>query len=423
MAVKPDVRALTLADYGGDRTVRAALSARLDRCLENIAMLGRVLGMMEIALQGRGDVGLAYIEGCMARERALAAEVRADAAFLAELLIATLRARGDERLTFWTMRLRGIRGVRAQDAAVRSVMDDARDLARFAEVGQVVERLAADCSALALPSFDLIVDADHVDMSAVPERCRAWFPAPAMRSRSDALRLIQLVMGAGFSSSDGAAQELRAAWNEGLPKVALAENKAAVLLPPQLRELYTGPREAAWMRAGACLAEVRWERALSLADAYRFAPPEGERPRYAVLTGAFTDAPEVAACAEGVRVDLAACSGVEEPYAFLMPGVDGESAVAIVPATRMWVELRDLLEITDVDMSRQIDALHFAEYAPCERGRVVVPSSVLEAAGIPADTRSFTLIGVGTRFELWPTDVWDARRTLYVDDLAALFED
>ena len=423
MAVKPDVRALTLADYGGDRTVRAALSARLDRCLENIAMLGRVLGMMEIALQGRGDVGLAYIEGCMARERALAAEVRADAAFLAELLIATLRARGDERLTFWTMRLRGIRGVRAQDAAVRSVMDDARDLARFAEVGQVVERLAADCSALALPSFDLIVDADHVDMSAVPERCRAWFPAPAMRSRSDALRLIQLVMGAGFSSSDGAAQELRAAWNEGLPKVALAENKAAVLLPPQLRELYTGPREAAWMRAGACLAEVRWERALSLADAYRFAPPEGERPRYAVLTGAFTDAPEVAACAEGVRVDLAACSGVEEPYAFLMPGVDGESAVAIVPATRMCVELRDLLEITDVDMSRQIDALHFAEYAPCERGRVVVPSSVLEAAGIPADTRSFTLIGVGTRFELWPTDVWDARRTLYVDDLAALFED
>ena len=114
MAVKPDVRALTLDDYGGDRAVRAALSSRLDRCLENIAMLGRVLGMMEIALQSRGDVGLAYIEGRMARERALAAEVRADAAFLAELLIATLRARGDERLTFWTMHLRGIRGVRAQ---------------------------------------------------------------------------------------------------------------------------------------------------------------------------------------------------------------------------------------------------------------------------------------------------------------------
>ena len=203
MAVKPDVRALTLDDYGGDRTVRAALSARLDRCLENIAMLGRVLGMMEIALQGRGDVGLAYIEGCMARERALAAENTRSSVFLAELLIATLRARGDERLTFWTMHLRGIRGVRAQDAAVRSVMDDARDLARFAEVGQVVERLAADRSALALPSFDLIVDADDVDMDTVPERCRTWFPAPAMRSRSDALRLIQLVMGAGFSSSDG----------------------------------------------------------------------------------------------------------------------------------------------------------------------------------------------------------------------------
>lgn len=110
MAVKPDVRALTLDDYGGDRAVRAALSSRLDRCLENIAMLGRVLGMMEIALQSRGDVGFDCIEGLMACERAFAAEIRADAAFLAELLIATLRARGDERLTFWTMRLRASRG-------------------------------------------------------------------------------------------------------------------------------------------------------------------------------------------------------------------------------------------------------------------------------------------------------------------------
>lgn len=423
MAVKPDVRALTLDDYGGDRAVRAALSSRLDRCLENIAMLGRVLGMMEIALQSRGDVGLAYIEGRMARERALAAEVRADAAFLAELLIATLRARGDERLTFWTMHLRGIRGVRAQDAAVRSVMDDARDLARFAEVGQVVERLAADRSALALPSFDFIVDADDVDMNVVPERCRTWFPAPAMRSRSDALRLIQLVMGAGFSSSDGAAQELRAAWNEGLPEIELAGGETAALLPPKLRELYTGPREEAWCRTRARLADAPRERGLAAADAYRFAPPEGDRSRYAVLTGTFTGAPEIAAGAEGVRVDLAACSGAEEPYAFLMPGVDGEPAVAIVPATRMWTELRDLLEITDVDMSEQIDALLSAEYAPCEREQVFVPPSVLEAAGIPADTRSFTLIGAGTRFELWPTDVWDARRALYVDDLTALFED
>lgn len=423
MAVKPDVRALTLDDYDADPAMRAMLGARLDRYLENIKMLGNVLDMVVVALQSRGDVGFDCIEGLMACERAFAAEIRADAAFLAELLIATLRARGDERLTFWTMRLRGITGARAGDAAARSVVADARDLARFAEVGQVVERLAADRFALALPSFDLIVDADHVDMSAVPERCRAWFPAPAMRSRSDALRLIQLVMGAGFSSSDGAAQELRAAWNEGLPQVALAEHKTVVLLPPQLRELYTGPREAAWMRAGACLAEARWERVFSLADAYRFAPPEGERPRYAVLTGAFTDAPEVAACADGARVDLAACSGVEEPYAFLMPGADSESAVAIVPATRMWTELRDLLEITDVDMSRQIDALLSAEYVPCGRGRVLVPSSALEAAGIPADTRSFTLVGEGTCFELWPTDDWDARRTLYVDDLAALFED
>lgn len=429
MAVKPDVRALTLDDYDADPAMRAMLGARLDRYLENIKMLGNVLDTVDYrlwsdyTLWSRSDFMLDGIEGLMACERAFAAEVRADAAFLAELFVETLRARGDERLTFWTMRMRGITGVRAGGAAARSVVDDARDLVRFAEVGQVVERLAADRFALALPSFDLIVDADHVDMSAVPERCRAWFPAPAMRSRSDALRLIQLVIGVGFSSSSGAAQELRAAWNEGLPKVALAEHKTVVLLPPQLRELYTGPREAAWMRAGARLAEVRWGRALSLVDAYRFAPPKGERPRYAVLTGAFTSVPEVAVGAEGVRIDLAACSGVEEPYAFLMPGVDGEPAVAIVPATRMWVELRDLLEITDVDMLRQIDALLSAEHVPCERGRVLVPSSALEAAGIPADTRSFTLVGVGTRFELWPTDVWDARRTLYVDNLAALFED
>ena len=321
------------------------------------------------------------------------------------------------------MHLRGIRGVRAQDAAVRSVMDDARDLARFAEVGQVVERLAADRSALALPSFDLIVDADDVDMDTVPERCRAWFPAPAMRSRSDALRLIQLVIGVGFSSSSGAAQELRAAWNEGLPQVALAEHKTVVLLPPQLRELYTGPREEAWCRTRARLADAPRERGLAAADAYRFAPPEGDRTRYAMLTGTFTGAPEVAAGAEGVRVDLAACSGAEEPYAFLMPDLYGEPAIAIVPATRMWTKLRDVCEITDVDMSGRIGALLSAEYAPCEQGWVLVPCSVLEAAGIPADTRSFTLVGEGTCFELWPTDDWDARRTLYVDDLAALFED
>lgn len=423
MAVKPDVRALTLDDYDADPATRAMLGARLDRYLENITMLGRVLDTVVVALQSRGDVGLDCIEGLMACERALAAEVRVDAAFLAELLIATLRARGDERLTFWTMHLRGIRGVRAQDAAVRSVMDDARDLARFAEVGQVVERLAADRSALALPSFDLIVDADDVDMDTVPERCRAWFPAPAMRSRSDALRLIQLVIGVGFSSSSGAAQELRAAWNEGLPQVALAEHKTVVLLPPQLRELYTGPREEAWCRTRARLADAPRERGLAAADAYRFAPPEGDRTRYAMLTGTFTGAPEVAAGAEGVRVDLAACSGAEEPYAFLMPDPYGEPAVAIVPATRMWTKLRDVCEITDVDMSGRIGALLSAEYAPCEQGWVLVPCSVLEAAGIPADTRSFTLVGEGTCFELWPTDDWDARRTLYVDDLAALFED
>ena len=196
-----------------------------------------------------------------------------------------------------------------------------------------------------------------------------------------------------------------------------------MLLPSKLRELYTGPREEAWCRTRARLADAPRERGLAAADAYRFAPPEGDRARYAVLTGTFTGAPEIAAGAEGVRVDLAACSGAEEPYAFLMPDLYGEPAVAIVPATRMWTKLRDVCEITDVDMSGRIGALLSAEYVSCEQGWVLVPCSVLEAAGIPADTRSFTLVGEGTCFELWPTDDWDARRTLYVDDLAALFED
>lgn len=151
-------------------------------------------------------------------------------------------------------------------------------------------------------------------------------------------------------------------------------------------------------------------RALMVADAFRYAPQRDAEGWAAgsglpYLTGTVEGAAAALRCADGVAVDGSAFRLADEPYLFALAPLDDCPAVMLVPKTRFWQALRDLIEV-DADLSDEIAQLLSAAPLLCDGGTALVPAAMLEAAGIPEDTRSFTLVGAGDRLELWPTDAW-----------------
>ena len=151
-------------------------------------------------------------------------------------------------------------------------------------------------------------------------------------------------------------------------------------------------------------------RALMVADAFRYAP-QRDAGGWAVgsgapyLTGAVEGVAAAMRCADGAVVDVSAFHLAGEPQLFALAPLDDCPAVTLVPKTRFWQALRGLIEV-DADLSDEISQLLSARPLACNAGAALLPAAMLEAAGIPGDARSFTLIGAGDRLELWPTDAW-----------------
>lgn len=312
---------VTFDDYAFDEGARNALREGLAGFFGTIAQLGEVLAaIVDCIKQGTIPEGMS-LERLVTRERCLAAEARTDAAHLAAIALETIDARGAEahvRAEYQRLlqdQLGRIAAYRPSKFAQISMVKDARDLRRLAEVGRVAEHLAFGCTVRALDTFGIDVDEDE---------------------------------------------------------------------------------EAA--------------RALMVADAFRFAPQRdaggwaaGSGLPY--LTGTVEGTAAALRCADGVAVDVSAFRLADEPYLFALAPIDDCPAVTFVPKTRFWQALRDLLEV-DADLSDEIAQLLSAAPLACNGGKVLVPAAMLDAAGIPEDTRSFTLIGAGDRLELWPTDAW-----------------
>ena len=156
-------------------------------------------------------------------------------------------------------------------------------------------------------------------------------------------------------------------------------------------------------------------RALMVADAFRYAPQRDADSCAAggsglpYLTGAVEGVATALSCADGVVVDVSAFRLAGEPYLFALAPLYGDQELTLVPKTRFWQALRDVREV-GVDLADEVAQLLSATPLACNSGKALVPASVLEAAGISELDRSFTLIGVGDRIELWPSDSW--RRNL-----------
>lgn len=319
-------RGVTFEDYVFDEGSRNALRGRLAGSFSTIAQLGEVLETITGCIkQGAIPEGVS-LERLVTRERCLAAEARTNAAHLAAIVLATIDARGAEAhvragcLQLLRDQLGRIAGYRPSKFAQISVVKDARDLRRLAEVGKIAEHLAFRHTTRTLDMFGINVDEDE---------------------------------------------------------------------------------EAA--------------RALMVADAFRYAPQRDADSCAAggsglpYLTGAVEGVATALSCADGVVVDVSAFRLAGEPYLFALAPLDDYPAVTLVPKTRLWQALRDVREV-DVDLADEVAQLLSATPLPCNSGKALVPASVLEAAGISELDRSFTLIGVGDRIELWPSDSW--RRNL-----------
>lgn len=319
-------RGVTFDDFAFDEGARNALRIRLAGFFSAIAQLGETLAAIVGCIeQGSISEGVS-LERLVTRERCLAAEVRTDAAHLATIVLATIDARGTKVhvragcLQPLRDQLGRIAGYRPSTFAQVSVVEDARDLRRLAEVGKVAEHLAFGRTACALDMFGIDVDEDE---------------------------------------------------------------------------------EAA--------------RALMVADAFRYAPQRDAEGWAAgdsglpYLTGAVEGIAAALRCVDGVVVDVSAFRLAGEPYLFALAPLDDYPAVTLVPKTRLWQALRDVREV-DVDLADEVAQLLSATPLTCNNGKALVPASVLEAAGISELGRSFTLIGVGDRLELWPSDSW--RRNL-----------
>ena len=313
---------MTFEDYVFDEGSRNALRGRLAGFFSTIAQLGEVLETITGCIkQGAIPEGVS-LERLVTRERCLAAEARTNAAHLAAIVLATIDARGteahvrSERQQLLRDQLGRIAAYRPSKFAQISVVKDARDLRRLAEVGKIAEHLAFRHTTRTLDMFGINVDEDE---------------------------------------------------------------------------------EAA--------------RALMVADAFRYAPQRDADSCAAggsglpYLTGAVEGVATALGCADGVVVDVSAFRLAGEPYLFALAPLDDYPAVTLVPKTRLWQALRDVREV-DVDLADEVAQLLSATPLACNSGKALVPASVLEAAGISGLDRSFTLIGVGDRIELWPTDVW-----------------
>lgn len=315
-------RGVTFDGYVFDEGARNALRGRLAGFFSTIAQLGEVLETITGCIkQGAIPEGVS-LERLVTRERCLAAEARTDAAHLAAIVLATIDARGAEAHVrsecqqLLRDQLGRIAAYRPSKFAQISVVKDARDLRRLAEVGKIAEHLAFRRTTRTLDMFGIDVDED-----------------------------------------EGAA------------------------------------------------------RALMVADAFRYAPQrdadscaaDGSGLPY--LTGAVEGVATALSCADGVVVDVSAFRLVGEPYLFALAPLDGDQGLTLVPKTRFWQALRDLWEV-DVDLSDEVAQLLLATPLLCNDGKALVPTAVLDAAGIMVQERSFTLIGVGDRLELWPTDAW-----------------
>ena len=319
-------RGVTFEDYVFDEGSRNALRGRLAGFFSTIAQLGEVLETITGCIkQGAIPEGVS-LERLVTRERCLAAEARTNAVHLAAIVLATIDARGaeahvrSERQQLLRDQLGRIAAYRPSKFAQISVVKDARDLRRLAEVGKIAEHLAFRHTTRTLDMFGINVDEDE---------------------------------------------------------------------------------EAA--------------RALMVADAFRFAPQRDAEGWAAggsglpYLTGAVEGVAAALCCADGVVVDVSAFRLASEPYLFALAPLDDYPAVTLVPKTRLWQALRDVREV-DVDLADEVAQLLSATPLACNSGKALVPASVLEAAGISELDRSFTLIGVGDRIELWPSDSW--RRNL-----------
>ena len=315
-------RGVTFEDYVFDEGSRNALRGRLAGFFSTIAQLGEVLETITGCIkQGAIPEGVS-LERLVTRERCLAAEVRTDAAHLATIVLATIDARGTKAhvragcLQLLQDQLGRIAGYRPSIFAQVSVVEDARDLRRLAEVGKVAEHLAFGRTACTLDMFGIDVDEDE-------EAARALMVADAFR--------------------------------------------------------YAPQRDAeGWAAGGSGLP---------------------------YLTGAVEGIAAALRCADGVVVDVSAFRLASEPYLFALATLDDYPAVTLVPKTRLWQALRDVREV-DVDLADEVAQLLSATPLLCNDGKALVPTAVLDAAGIMVQERSFTLIGAGDRLELWPTDVW-----------------
>lgn len=139
---------LTFDDYGFDEGARCALRGRLAGYFGMLAGLGEALAAIVTRIERASIPDGVSLERLMTRERALAAEVRADAAHLAKLILDTLEVRGErsrvreEYRELLGTRLRMYSEYQLGDFAKIAVSEDARDMRDLTDIGRVAEQLA-----------------------------------------------------------------------------------------------------------------------------------------------------------------------------------------------------------------------------------------------------------------------------------------
>lgn len=106
---------------------------------------------------------------------------------------------------------------------------------------------------------------------------------------------------------------------------------------------------------------------------------------------------------------------------YVTKGLDG--CLSLYPEN-VWDGIREKLSLLPLSKSRNLQRMLFANAALCEldaQGRIVVPQILREYASLEKDV---TIIGAGTRAEVWNAEAWDAIDAGFTaDDLAAAMDE
>lgn len=422
---------LTLRDCARDTVASARFKRRLDGYREGLQFLASELSLMIHALDGAqtsdgaAPAALRTAIEHTPRERALACEVRSDAAYIASLALALLQdratagaAHAQDELAAWEEVLERFAWFDAPDIARCSVCDDADDVESLRQLGQLAARLLADPDAPALPVCPHYLTAQDLAPDALPPDCADAVPCFGFSDTYQFSSFISETVGLNYGPCDRTRATLMRLLAGKSLVVDAADGRRVVLLPRALSDRFNVSVERPW-----CVENMGWGGAanpswtrlqvdrLRVLDAFHAA---SFRPGQ-YLVGTRELPPQ-----EGdIQLDLAELKVADVPAWYAYQAEEGAPALALVPAGCFWEALK-LVANAPSPRGAEVQAMVHAEQLSSAGGCLTVLRRLLVAVGMPADERSLVLIGNADRFELWPADAWREAEEPYIDELEGL---